>query len=178
MIEQAQSERVAPVAGNGVRIVGKVAHHFVDAIDAQRGEMVAQGAQVTLGVGEQPLVHQSLDQLALDLQALAAQFQQAVQRGVQRSLVARVQITQARAVDGEIVNTPVEGLVATCGARHDACADDVVDQHRHGLGRMRVVAHQIAHPVAQKRPGDTDLGVGRRSGARQPSVRRPFAAPS
>jgi hypothetical protein len=40
-------------------------------------------------------------------------------------------------------------VVSAGGARHDACADDVVDRHRDGRGRLRVVAHEIAHPVAQ-----------------------------
>jgi hypothetical protein len=70
----------------------------------------------------------------------------------------------------EIIDLPVQLVVATGGAGHDARADDVVHQHRHGLGRMRVVAHQIAHPVAQQRPGDADLGVGRGS-RRAPSLR-------
>ncbi len=52
------------------------------------------------------------------LQALAAQFQQAVQRGVQRSLVARVQITQARAVDGCRGGRCVPGT-RRCARAHD-----------------------------------------------------------
>ena len=44
----------------------------------------------------------------------------------------------------------------------DARADDVVHQHRHGLGRMRVVAHEIAHPVAQGATRDCDFGVSGR----------------
>lgn len=39
---------------------------------------------------------------------------------------------------------------------------------------MRVVAHEIAHPVAQQRPGDADLGVGRGS-RRTPALRPPPA---
>jgi len=61
------------------------------------------------------------------------------------------------------IDLPIERVVAARGARHDPRADDVVDEHRHGLGRMRVVAHEITHPVAQQRPGDADLGVGRGS---------------
>jgi hypothetical protein len=44
----------------------------------------------------------------------------------------------------------------------------------HGLGRMRVVAHQITHPVAQERPGHADLGVGGGSW-RPPALRAPPA---
>src|SRR6056297_2930203 len=36
-------------------------------------------------------------------------------------------------------------------ARADAGADDAVYEHRPRLGRMRVVAHEIPHPVPQQR---------------------------
>ncbi len=62
--------------------------------------MVAQGAQKPPGVGEEPLVHVALDHFALDLQAVAGDFQQGVEAGVQAFFVAGVQVTQARAVDG------------------------------------------------------------------------------
>jgi len=52
----------------------------------------------------------------------------------------------------EFVDRPVEPVVARCRARHDAGADDVVDQHRHRLGGMRIVAHQIAHAISEQRP--------------------------
>ena len=63
--------------------------------------MVAQRAQVAPGVGKQALIHQPLDELALDFQALAAQLQQAAQRVQQRGFIARVQVAQARAIDGD-----------------------------------------------------------------------------
>jgi hypothetical protein len=72
------------------------------------------------------------------------------------------------------IDLPVELVVAARGARHDARANDVVDQHRHGLGRMRVVAHEIAHPVAQERPSHADLGV-RRGSRRAPALCPPSA---
>ena len=54
------------------RVAGEVADHLVDAVHADGGEMVAQRAEVALGVGEQPVVDVALDHLALDLQALSA----------------------------------------------------------------------------------------------------------
>ena len=98
MVQKAHGKGMAPVAGDVVYVVREVAHHLVDAVHAQGGEVVAQRAQVALGVGEQPLVHQPLNQRAFDFQAVFAQFQQAVQRGQQRRLVTGVQIAQAGAV--------------------------------------------------------------------------------
>jgi hypothetical protein len=100
---------MTPVAGDVVRIVGEVAHHLVDAVHAQCAEVVAQGAQIPLGVGEQALVHEPLDELALGLQALLAQFHQAVQRGEQAGFIARMLVAQARAVDGH--HTQAAGLL-------------------------------------------------------------------
>ena len=81
-------------------IAGEVADHFVDAIDADRRKMVAQRAEVALGIREKPLVHQPLDHLALDFQALAGKFQQIVQTGKQPGLIAGKNEAQPRAVDG------------------------------------------------------------------------------
>ena len=101
VVEQAQGQRVAKVAGDVFAAVREVAHHLVDAVHAQRAEVVAQRAQIPLGVGEQALVHQPLDEFALGLQALLAQFHQAVERGKQAHFIARMLIAQPRAVDGD-----------------------------------------------------------------------------
>ena len=47
------------------------------------------------------------------------------------------------------VDAAVQRLVPAGGTRHDARANDVVHQHRHRLGCVRVVADQVAHAVAQ-----------------------------
>ena len=72
-------------------VVREVAHHLVDAVHAQRAEVVAQRAQVAFGVGNRPWSIKPLNQLALGLQALFAQFHQAVERGKQTRFIARVQ---------------------------------------------------------------------------------------
>ena len=89
-----------PLRGDVVLIAGEVADHFVDAIDADRRKMVAQRAEVALGIREKPLVHQPLDHLALNFQALAGKFQQIVQTGKQPGLIAGKNEAQPRAVDG------------------------------------------------------------------------------
>ncbi len=61
--------------------------------------MIAQGAEVTLGVGVEPGIHMLLDDLALDLQALPRHLQQAIQLRQQGRLVASVEVTQPRTVD-------------------------------------------------------------------------------
>ena len=56
VVEQAHGERVAPRRGDVVVVAGEVADHLVDAVDADRREVVAQRAEVALGVREQALV--------------------------------------------------------------------------------------------------------------------------
>ena len=74
----------------------------------------------------------------------------------------------------EPVDLAVERGVAARRARHDPGADDVVHEHRDRLGRMRVVAHQVPHAVAQQRAGPADLGICRRS-RRMPAIGAPAA---
>jgi hypothetical protein len=50
--------------------------------------VVAQRAQVALGVGEQAGVDVPLDDLALDLEAVAGELQELVEAAVQRRLIA------------------------------------------------------------------------------------------
>ena len=91
----------------------------------------------------------------------------AVETGVlPLNLAIQISKTDAKGAQKALMDAylAVQLVVAAGGARHDARADDVVHQHRHGLGRMRVVPHHVAHLVAQQRPGDADLGVGRGSG--------------
>ncbi len=74
-------------------VIGEIAQHFVQAIHADGGEVIAQGAQVALGVGVQETgIHMMLDDLALDLQALFRQFHQGIDALQQRTGVALVQI--------------------------------------------------------------------------------------
>ncbi len=86
VIEQALGEGVALGRGDVLGVGGEVADHLVDAVDADGGEVVAQGAQIALGVGKQPGIHVALDHLALDLQAVAGQLQQLVEAVVQARL--------------------------------------------------------------------------------------------
>ena len=79
-VEQAHGQRLARVDGDVVPVVGEVADHLVDAVHPDGGEVVAQGPEIALGIGEEPGVQVTLDDLALDLQAVAGQIQQAVQR--------------------------------------------------------------------------------------------------
>ncbi len=78
-------------------------------------------------------------------------------------------VTVIRPACPEIVDQLVHGLVRACSPRPDAGADKTVDQHRHGFRRQRVVAHQIPHPVAQQRSGQTDFCISRLS-ARGPAI--------
>ena len=77
----------------------EVADHLVDAVYAQRGEEVAQRAQIALGIREQAVVHVALDHFALDLQAGAGDLQQLIEARKQRSLVAAMQVAEPRAID-------------------------------------------------------------------------------
>jgi hypothetical protein len=73
-----------------VFVAREVADHLVDAVDADGREVVAQGAEIALGVGEEAVVHQALDFLALDLQAVARHVEQRVKAAQQAGFVARI----------------------------------------------------------------------------------------
>ncbi|KAG1388639.1 hypothetical protein G6F58_013459 [Rhizopus delemar] len=79
----------------------EVADHLVDAVHAQRAEVVAQGAQVAPGVGVQALVDVALHYLALGLQHVAPQAQERIQARHQLRLVALAGVAQAGAIDGD-----------------------------------------------------------------------------
>jgi len=61
----------------------------------------------------------------------------------------------------QCIGLAIELLIARSRSRNDAGADDIVDQDRNRLGRVRVVAHKVAHAVAQQRPGNRDFRIGR-----------------
>ncbi|MNT97360.1 hypothetical protein D3C72_2396700 [compost metagenome] len=69
-------------------VVAEIAQHFMQAVDADGREVIAQGAQVALGVGVQAGVHVVLDHLALDLQALHRQLHQLIHALQQTAAVA------------------------------------------------------------------------------------------
>ena len=80
-----------------------------------------------------------------------------------------VGIALRRPVRPELVGLGVDFLVATGCARNNAGAYDIVDERRDRLSGMRVVAHEVAHAVAEQGAGDGDLGVGR-CGGRSPAI--------
>ncbi|KAG1243913.1 hypothetical protein G6F65_022111 [Rhizopus arrhizus] len=92
------------MAGGGGHVLGimrEVADQLVDAVHAQRAEVVAQGAQVAPGVGVQALVDVALHYLALGLQHVAPQAQERIQARHQLRLVALAGVAQAGAIDGD-----------------------------------------------------------------------------
>ena len=99
------------VGADVLAIAGEVADHFVDAIDAERGEVIAQRAEIALGVREQAVVHVALDNLALDFQAAAADLQQGVQTPEQARFVAAVQKAETGAIDRDDADR--SGLLGT-----------------------------------------------------------------
>jgi hypothetical protein len=48
MVEQTHREGVAPRRGDVLAVGGEVADHLIDAVNAKRGEMIAQRAEITL----------------------------------------------------------------------------------------------------------------------------------
>ena len=100
VIKELDGEILPPLIGNVVFVIGKVANHLVDAVNADCREVVAQGAEITLGEREQTVVNQSLNQFAFDFQRCSGEFHQFVNAGKQTSLVAFINITQTSAVYG------------------------------------------------------------------------------
>ena len=79
----------------------------------------------------------------------------------------------------ERIDLSVQGRITGRGARPDAGADDVVDQHLHRLRGHRVVAHQIPHAMAQQRAIGGDLSASAAvAPVFQPAVPRPRPAES
>src|SRR5581483_2551402 len=74
----------------------------------------------------------------------------------------------------QVVDPAVQDRVAGLRARCDSVADDVAYPGAHCLGCMRIVAHEVAHAVAQDGAGRGNRGVGGRSG-RAPTIRSPSA---
>jgi len=70
MVEQLHRQRAAGRRVHALAVIGEVAHHLVQAVHADGGEVIAQRAEVALGVRVEPGIHVVLDHLALDLQAL------------------------------------------------------------------------------------------------------------
>ena len=101
VIQQTQGKAVSPRRAKILLVLGKVADHLVNAVNSQRGEVIAQGAQIAARVGKQPLVHMLLNHGTLDFKAVAAHFQQLIQTGKQTGFIALIQIPQAGAVQGD-----------------------------------------------------------------------------
>ncbi len=99
VVQAAAGQGPPLVRGDVMAVVGEVADHLVDAVHAHRGEVVAQGAQVSPRVRKQAAVHVASDLLALDLQAGSRQLQQPVQAAEQGGLVPPVLISEPGAVD-------------------------------------------------------------------------------
>ena len=96
--------------------------------------MIAQGAEVTLGV--EPGIHMLLDDLALDLQALPRHLQQAIQLRQQGRLVASVEVTQPRTVD-----------------RHHAQRTGLLGRAEQSAATLEQLAHVQLQAAARNAPG-------------------------
>src|SRR3990170_3139255 len=60
VVKDAPSQRLPVVDGYVMDIGGEVAEHLVDPVDADGGKVVAQSAEVSLGVGKKTAVHVAL----------------------------------------------------------------------------------------------------------------------
>ena len=139
-----------------VVVAGEVADHLVDAVDADRREVVAQRAEVALGVREEPLVDQPLDHLALHLEAVLRVAEQLVEALVEADLVAGVEVAQPRAVD-----------------RHHADRAGLLGGAEEPVAALQQLAQVELQPAAH-RPDHVrlQLGVEEVLEVRQPVLRR------
>ena len=99
MVEQAQRKGMAPVRRDVLPVAREVADHLVDAVDADRREVIAQRAEIALRVREETLVDVALDDLALDLEARLRKLEQIVEATQKPLLVILEEEAQTRAVD-------------------------------------------------------------------------------
>ena len=90
MIEEFEREGVPPGRRDVVLVVREVADHLVEAVDADRREVIAQRSEIALGVGEEPLVDVALNDLALDFETRLGELKEVVKALVERFLVALV----------------------------------------------------------------------------------------
>ena len=106
VVEEARRELLAPGGRDVLGTRGVVADHLVDAVHTDGREVVAQRAEVALGVGEEPRVHVTLDHLAFDLEAVAGELQELIHAREESGLVAGEEIPEARAVDRDDAHRP------------------------------------------------------------------------
>ena len=81
-------------------VVREVADHLIHAVHADRREMIAQRAEIALGIGEKPLINMALNDLALDLKACLREIKEVVEPRIEPLLVALEEVAEPRAVDG------------------------------------------------------------------------------
>ena len=98
-VEQAHGEVAAPWGRNVLEATGEVADALVDPVDADRGEVVPEGAEVALGVGEESLLHVALDDLPLQLEALGGEIHEALELGVEIPFTAAADVAEPGSVE-------------------------------------------------------------------------------
>ena len=101
VVEQLHGHFVAGGGGDVLFVVGEVAHHFVDAVDADGGEVVVEASEVALGVGVEAAVDEFVNLDAFLFQGVFAEFHQFVDAGEEAFPVAFVLVAEAGAVEGD-----------------------------------------------------------------------------
>ena len=109
-IKKLLGKSLTPLVGNVVLVVGKVSDHFINTVDADGREMIAERAQIPFGKRKQAVVNQALDDLTLDFKRGAGNVHQFVDAGKQASFVPLVNISQTGAVKGN--DTDRTGLLS------------------------------------------------------------------
>ena len=108
VIQEFNGKILSPLVGDVVLVVGEVADHFIDTVDANGREVIAQRTEVAFGEREQAVVNQSLNNFAFDFQRCAGNVHQLVNTGKQAGFVTFINITQTGTVEGN--NTDGTGL--------------------------------------------------------------------
>ena len=99
VIQNLQRESVPPVIRDVMFIVSEIPDHFIHAVHADRGEMIAERAEVTLGVRKEPLIHVALDHLSLHFKRITGHFQQVIKALIEAFPIGLEEIAKPRAVD-------------------------------------------------------------------------------
>ncbi|MCY1226738.1 hypothetical protein D9M72_389840 [compost metagenome] len=165
MVEQPQCHGMPARCRDVVGVAGKIPDHLVDAVDAQRAEVVAQRAEVAARIGIEPRVDVLLHDAAPVFEHIAAQRQQPVQRRHQPGLVAPVQVAQARTVDGHHADRAgLLGRAEQAVAALEQFAQVQLQAAAHGADHVRLQVGidevlEVGQPVA-RRHLEQRLGVG------------------